>query len=381
MIKTTVRELGRVVTGHTPPTTKKEYYGDKYLFLKPTDMVIGQKHAYTTEEGYSELAATKYKSSLIPKGSTCVVCIGTLGEKMAMAHCDLFTNQSVNSIIPNDNYDPDYVYYLLKHNLHKVKALNKGTASGREFVSKTTFLDLEIEVIDNLNIQRKVSSILSSFDDLIENNRKQIKLLEEAAQRLYKEWFVDLHFPGWESTPIHDGIPDGWKKDKVGNLIQKTDRTLQIKASDYLLEGSIPIIDQSRDFIAGYTDNQAALVNIGKPVIVFGDHTRILKYIIFPFAKGADGTQLIVSNNERMPQPLLYCSLINIDLSNYHYARHFKYLKEKEILIPSLEVAREFERLVSMLFKQIQCLRDKTILSLRARDRLLPKLMTGEIEV
>ena len=344
-------------------------------------MVIGQKHAYTTEEGYSELAATKYKSSLIPKGSTCVVCIGTLGEKMAMAHCDLFTNQSVNSIIPNDNYDPDYVYYLLKHNLHKVKALNKGTASGREFVSKTTFLDLEIEVIDNLNIQRKVSSILSSFDDLIENNRKQIKLLEEAAQRLYKEWFVDLHFPGWESTPIHDGIPDGWKKDKVGNLIQKTDRTLQIKASDYLLEGSIPIIDQSRDFIAGYTDNQAALVNIGKPVIVFGDHTRILKYIIFPFAKGADGTQLIVSNNERMPQPLLYCSLINIDLSNYHYARHFKYLKEKEILIPSLEVAREFERLVSMLFKQIQCLRDKTILSLRARDRLLPKLMTGEIEV
>ena len=145
MITTTIKELGRVVTGHTPPTSKREYYGNSYPFLKPTDMVIGQKYTYVTEEGFSDLAVAKYKSSLIPKGSTCVVCIGTLGEKMSMAHCDLFTNQSINSIIPDKRYDPHYVYYLLKHNLYRVKALNKGTASGREFVSKSTFLDLEID--------------------------------------------------------------------------------------------------------------------------------------------------------------------------------------------------------------------------------------------
>jgi len=85
-----------------------------------------------------------------------------------------------------------------------------------------------------------------------------------------------------------------------------------------LTEGRIPIIDQSREFIAGYTNDQLSLINIDKPVIVFGDHTRILKYIQFPFAKGADGTQLIVSNCERMPQSLFYCSLTNVDLSNYH---------------------------------------------------------------
>ena len=218
MKKTTVRELGKVITGHTPPTSKREYYGSQYLFLKPTDMIIGQKYTYVTEEGYSALGAEKYRTSLIPKGSTCVVCIGTLGEKMSMAHCDLFTNQSVNSIIPGDNYDQHYVYYLLKHNLHKVKALNKGTASGREFVSKTTFLDLEINVIENLNSQKKIGEILSAYDNLIENNQNQIKLLEEAAQRLYKEWFVDLCFPGYENTTIVDGMPEGWIDGTLGDI-------------------------------------------------------------------------------------------------------------------------------------------------------------------
>lgn len=101
MKKITVNDLGEIITGHTPPTGKREFYGDAYPFLKPTDMVIGLKYTYEIEEGYSEIAAQKYKNSLIPRYSTCVVCIGTLGEKMCMAHCDLFTNQSVNSIIPS----------------------------------------------------------------------------------------------------------------------------------------------------------------------------------------------------------------------------------------------------------------------------------------
>jgi len=381
MIKTTVRELGKVVTGHTPPTSKREYYGNSYLFLKPTDMVIGQKYTYVTEEGYSALGAEKYKTSLIPKGSTCVVCIGTLGEKMSMAHCDLFTNQSVNSIIPGDNYDPHYVFYLLKHNLHKVKALNKGTASGREFVSKSTFLDMEIDVIEDIHSQKRIGEILSAYDDLIENNQRQIRLLEEAAQRLYKEWFVDLRFPGYENTPIVDGVPEGWEKLPIGELIKSVPRTTQILASDYGKEGLIPIVDQSRDFIAGYTDNQSALVNLGKPMIVFGDHTRILKYIQFPFAKGADGTQLIISNRDNMPQSLFYCSLVGVDLSNYHYARHFKYLKAENILVPTQEIADAFDDFAAPVFTEVQRLRDIMNNAAEARDRLLPKLMSGEIEV
>ena len=124
-----------------------------------------------------------------------------------------------------------------------------------------------------------------------------------------------------------------------------------------------------------------AIVNVGVPVIVFGDHTRILKYIQFPFAKGADGTQLIISDRDNMPQSLLYLSLIAVDLSNYHYARHFKYLKAESVLVPTQKIADEFDRLVSPMFNQVQKLRDKCNKLSQARDILLPRLMNGEIEV
>lgn len=148
-----------------------------------------------------------------------------------------------------------------------------------------------------------------------------------------------------------------------------------------ILNKTTKIIHESRDFIAGYTNNPEAVVNMGCPIIVFGDHTRILKYIQFPFAKGADGTQLIISNNENMPQSLLYYSLVAVDLSNYHYARHFKYLKAENILVPTKKIAEKFNRYVSAMLIQIQKLRDISDKSAEARDRLLPKLMSGEIKV
>lgn len=192
---------------------------------------------------------------------------------------------------------------------------------------------------------------------------------------------MDLHFPGYEDVKVVNGVPEGWRKELVGNLISKVARTKEIKTAEYLSEGRIPVIDQSRMFIAGYTNDYEAQVDIGRPVIVFGDHTRILKYIQFPFAKGADGTQLIVSDQNRMPQSLFYLSLKAIDLSNYHYARHFKYLKAESVLIPSVEIAEAFDQLATPILQKIQKLRDICNISSEARDRLLPKLMSGEIEV
>lgn len=277
-----------------------------------------------------------------------------------------------------EKLDVRYLAYAMNKELKLLKTMSAGSTT--KFLKIGMLHGLEISFPD-ISIQRKIASILGNYDDLIENNKKQIKLLEEAAQRLYKEWFVDLCFPGYEDVEIVDGVPEGWNKELIGNVIGKVSRTKQIKTADYLLEGSIPIIDQSRDFIAGYTNDSEALVNIGTPVIVFGDHTRILKYIQFPFAKGADGTQLIISDRTNMPQSLLYLSLIAVDLSNYHYARHFKYLKAESILIPSQDVADEFDRLISPFFSQIQKLREKCYKLIQARDRLLPKLMSGEIEV
>lgn len=283
------------------------------------------------------------------------------------------------TILRCKEYNSQFLYYWLRPLENYIESLGKGSTNQIE-LSDDAIFSIDIPEV-GIDVQCRIADILSAYDNLIENNQKQIKLLKEAAQRLYKEWFVDLRFPGYEDAPIVDGVPEGWERLPVGELIEKIPRTTQIMASEYGKEGPIPIIDQSREFIAGYTDNHASLVNVGKPVIVFGDHTRILKYIQFPFAKGADGTQLIVSNTDRMPQSLFYCSLVGVDLSNYHYARHFKYLKAEELLVPTQVIAEAFDRFVSPMFSKIQRLRDINKAATNARDRLLPKLMSGEIEV
>lgn len=308
--------------------------------------------------------------------------VGSFGIPVYMKSNIPFVFQRHIAILRPDveKITPIFLYYIMLNRDFYMKADAAAIGAAQRTISLTALRNMEIEV-PNIEKQKKIAEILSTYDDLIENNKKQIKLLEEAAQRLYKEWFVDLRFPGYEDVEIVDGVPNGWGKELVGDIIGKLPRTKQIKATEYLSEGLTPVIDQSRDFIAGYTNENDAIVNVGVPVIVFGDHTRILKYIQFPFAKGADGTQLIISDRDNMPQSLLYLSLIAVDLSNYHYARHFKYLKAESVLVPTQKIADEFDRLVSPMFNQVQKLRDKCNKLSQARDILLPRLMNGEIEV
>ncbi|MCI6653500.1 MAG: restriction endonuclease subunit S [Ruminococcus sp.] len=338
---------------------------------------------YISEGIYNKHFKEKSNALTKPKKDDILYSIiGSIGgvyvvrdEKIGISSSVAIFRADINKVLPQ------YLAYFLKSPSFdaQVQAIKGGVAQG--FMSLGKLGTVNISYPDDIEYQNRIIDILSSYDDLIENNQKQIKLLEEAAQRLYKEWFVDLRFPGHEDVEIVDGVPEEWNKELIGNIIGKVSRTKQIKTADYLLEGSIPIIDQSRDFIAGYTNENDAIVNVGVPVIVFGDHTRILKYIQFPFAKGADGTQLIISDRDNMPQSLLYLSLIAVDLSNYHYARHFKYLKAESVLVPTQKIADEFDRLVSPMFNQVQKLRDKCNKLSQARDRLLPKLMSGEIEV
>ena len=233
-----IGDLGTIITGKTPPTTNKNYYGDYAVFIKPTDISEQSKYTYETEEMYSKLAAEKYESSLIPKGAICVPCIGTIGTKMTMTPCDCYTNQSINSIICNENYDNEYVYYLIKNFLPGLKAYNLGTASGREYVSKSNFEKIELVAEQDKEIQKKIGIILSRYDSLIENYQKQIKLLEEAAQRLYKEWFIDLHFPGHENTNIIDGVPEGWEKKTIDDVTCKITTGLNPRKNFVLGKGS-----------------------------------------------------------------------------------------------------------------------------------------------
>jgi len=269
-----------------------------------------------------------------------------------------------------------FVSYILKWIL-------TGTQSDKAAVPGVNRNDLharKVKVPDDPSEQAAIASVLSAYDDLIENNRRRIHLLEQAARLLYKEWFVHLRFPGHEHTKIIEGVPEGWEKKQVKELLAKVKRPGKIQKSDYLADGPIACIDQSREFIGGYTDQREAMID-ELPMIVFGDHTRILKFIDFPFACGADGTQLLTTNDSKLSQEFFFFSLDAIDLSNYFYARHFKFLKDQHILRPTDMLIEQFTDIARPAMKQVKVLRHQNGELAKARDLLLPKLMNGEVAV
>ena len=371
--------IGEVVTlrqGFAINAKSKHYMSKEETslpLLRIADMKNGTKEVFVKEEIPQRFIAHPEDIIYTRTGNVGLVFRNNYG----VMHNNCF------SVTPNDadELSRDFLYYALQNKTFFDTANVLARGAAQPDLPHTSFNSIEF-AYPSLFVQERIAYILSRYDSLIENYQKQIKLLEEAAQRLYKEWFIDLHFPEHENTNIIDGVPEGWEKKKVGEVIAKVPRSKQIPTKDYQNEGAIPIIDQSRDYIAGYTDDIESRVESNEPYIVFGDHTRILKYVPFPFAKGADGTQLIMSNNlDLMPQCLLFTSLVSVDLSNYSYARHFKYLKEEEILVPTASIANAFSKHVAKWYAKIQLNREQLRLLTEARDRLLPKLMSGEIEI
>lgn len=390
-----IKDLGEVITGNTPPRSNPELYGRHTPFIKATDIEESSKFTYFPEEFYSEIGFQKYKKSLIRKGASCVVTIGSVGKKMTMAHCDCFINQAMNAVVPNNNYDDEYVYYLLKNNIHKLKMLNSGTASGRENISKSAFSNMEIEAILDKDKQIIIGKILSAYDKLIENNQKQIKLLEEAAQRLYKEWFVDLRFPGCENTPIIDGVPEGWKKGilgdiaiNVGKKVKKEDRN---KYKQYL-----PIDCLPRKSLA-YTESlniklaESSLVSFKPKDILFGAMRPYFHKVVIVYDKGLTrNTCFVINAKEREFLSYLTMLLFSDNTINYAttisvgttmpYVRLNDFLN-MEIIIPAPHIVKEFEKLFKPISEDIVNFAKQIGVLSEARDRLLTKLMSGEIEV
>ena len=401
-----IGDLGTIITGKTPPTTNKNYYGDYAVFIKPTDISEQSKYTYETEEMYSKLAAEKYESSLIPKGAICVPCIGTIGTKMTMTPCDCYTNQSINSIICNENYDNEYVYYLIKNFLPGLKAYNLGTASGREYVSKSNFEKIELVAEQDKEIQKKIGIILSRYDSLIENYQKQIKLLEEAAQRLYKEWFIDLHFPGHENTNIIDGVPEGWEKKTIDDVTCKITTGLNPRKNFVLGKGSnyyvtIKNMADNTLFLDDRCDrvDNEALEKINKrsdlkigDILFSGIGTigRVALVDIPTNNWNVSESVFTLRANDIVTKEFLYLMLLSPDMQNYcqsnaHGAAQkgirMADLKAYSFNLPPFGVIQKFTNLVTPTIKKVSSIRNQIRLLTEARDRLLPKLMSGEIAV
>lgn len=399
-----ISDIGEVITGNTPPRKNPEYYGDYTLFIKPTDISKDSKYTYNPEECYSEIGYEKYKKTLIPQGATCVVTIGSIGEKLTKAHTDCFINQAMNAVIPNEKYDEDYVYYVLKYNLKQLKMFDSGTASGRENVSKSAFSSININILTKKDNQIKVGKILSNYDDLIENNNKRIKILEEMAQKIYKEWFVDFKFPNHETatfkqTELGD-IPTNWEVANIEKYYNTSSGgTPSRKQFSYYDNGNINWIktgELKNTFVIDTEEKITEKAIKNSSAKVFPTNTVTLAMYcgmsdISIMSKPMATNQaccVFLPKYDYLEYPfsyLFFCNItkemINISFGAAQQNLSQEVIKAYIVKFPNKEILLDFNKIIKPVFENIKNLLYKNQTLKQTRDLLLPRLISGEIDV
>ncbi|HEV3076590.1 MAG TPA: restriction endonuclease subunit S, partial [Thermoanaerobaculia bacterium] len=189
----TLADLGTIITGRTPPSDKAECFGGTCPFITPSDM-IGQKYIRATARYLSADGRALLHRCIVPAGSVTVSCIGWQMGKAAMVDRDSVTNQQLNTVVTNSRVDAHFLYYSLSVRREELKRLGSvGTRT--PIVNKSVFSGLRVK-LPPLSEQRRISGILSAYDNLIENCERRIRVLEEATRALYREWFVNFRYPG-----------------------------------------------------------------------------------------------------------------------------------------------------------------------------------------
>lgn len=304
----------------------------------------------------------------------------------------------MNAIIPFPNFDKDYVYYAVRNVLSNIKALDSGTASGRENVSKSAFSRMEVIIDDDLLIQKRIATALSRYDSLIDNYQKQIKLLEEAAQRLYKEWFVNLRFPGHENTKIVDGVPEGWEKKSLNQVIN-LQSGFAFKSSSFDEKGKYKLVTIKNVKDGRFDgDNVNRLAEVPEKMPI---HCRLNDGNILLSLTGNVGRVCLVNGenyllNQRVAkleskyQAFSYCLFRSHDmfvevnnLANGAAQQNVSPIRigQIQIVVPNEHIINAFEFKASKFVSTILKYHSQLRLLTETRDRLLPKLLSGEIEV
>ena len=277
---------------------------------------------------------------------------------------------------------PNYLYYLLKSKVHDF--INSSNGSAQKNLLLSTMRDFDVSFVDSFETQHRIATILSRYDSLIENYQKQIKLLEEAAQRLYKEWFVDLHFPGHENTNIIDGVPEGWKKMPVDSIYSiKYGKNLSTKL--ITPTGKYPVYGANG--VIGYYN----VANCNNQVVLITSRGNGSGDVLMTYHKDS-----FITNNSFVVSPLddySYCQLP----FTYQFLKNANFravrtgaaqpqltnqsIHTVDVILPSKGIIIDYCNKAFYSNKKIIILRIQIRLLTEARDRLLPKLMSGEITV
>lgn len=389
------------MTGHTPPTKDRTLYGNSYPLIKPTDMCHDERYIGETMESLSAIGRERHKSSLLPPNTPCVVTIGTIG-KLCLTRHDSFCNQAVNAIIVDrTKHDPLYVYYLMRLTVPRVKALSSGTASGRENVSKGVFESIEIYV-HTLSGQNRIVSILSAYDDLIENNSRRIRILEEIAQMIYREWFVNFRFPGHEKVKMVESrtgcIPDGWSVVTLQEVAGVNEQSLQnghgIDEIVYIDIASVSTASIDNKVRMSFDESPTR----ARRIVRHGDiiwstvrpNRRSYALILEPEPNLIVSTGFAVLTAHAVPYSYLYFATTTDAFAEYltNHATGSAYpavnagnFENAQFLKPPATLLNQFHAIAADIVNLSHCLHLSNLNLRQTRDLLLPKLISGEVSV
>lgn len=383
----TIGQLAEIIDGDRGKNYPKqdEFYPQGYcLFLNTGNVtkegLIFEENQFIMKEKDEALRKGKLK-----RGDIVYTTRGTVGNAGYYNSSVPYENVRINSgmVILRSNgeiVDARFLYQILKSEYYRPYFKQYCTGSAQPQLPIKNFSQIYLNVPD-IKTQHRIADILSVYDDLIENNQRQIKLLEEAAQRLYKEWFVNLRFPGHENTKIVDGVPEGWHRGTVGRIAEfKRGRTItkaQVKG------GNVPVVAGGLE--PAYYHNVA---NTKAPVITIsasGANAGFVRlYGVDVFASDCSFVDGLGTESLFFVYEFLKESKVSIDQLQKGSAQPHVYAKDinaMKITIPEKEYLERFDRYAKVYFNKIKTLQGQNDRLKTARDLLLPKLMSGEVEV
>ena len=279
--------------------------------------------------------------------------------------------------------DPLFASYYFLTSEHQRWMMNQ-CSHGATMASLNQGILERIELpLPPLSVQQRIASILSAYDELIENSQRRIKILETMARTLYREWFVNFRFPGHENhprvaSPLGE-IPQGWEVTVVKDILARRVAGAVYRDADVKPEGGIPVIDQSSKEILGFHDNLPDHdASSALPMAIFGDHTCKMQLLIEPFSVGPNVVPFVASQG--MPTAYVFY-VVNSLVHTQEYKRHWIPLTAKEVIVADREIAQRFASLIQPMLA-VQEAHRRAIRNLRrTRDLLLPRLLSGQIDV
>lgn len=346
------------------------------------------------DKKYTE--AKKIKNGDILINSTGTGTLGRVAYIDSAKRCD-YVDSHV-TILRCENYNSKFLYYYLRPLEKYIESLGKGTTNQIELDSEA-IKNIIIPKVD-ISIQNKIVDILSAYEKLIENNQKQIKLLEETAQRLYREWFVDLHFPGYDNTTICEGIPVGWNYKSINDFGEViTGKTPSTSISEYYggnvpfvtipdMHGKVfPLTTEKTLTQAGADSQKSKYLPINSVIVSCIATVGLVNIAAEPCQTNQQINSVVLSDENDLY--FFYESMLRIkdllDGVGSNGATMTNVNKTKfsniKVLYPAKDLVLEYYNFCKPIFEKILSLSKSIIKAEQARDRLLPKLMSGELEV